>query len=281
MKEQFPFREEERIVQKARRQSRRRMIGTTVITLLSFLIIGGMLKWQWTAYGLHEKAKVEEAKSELYGGNRHMSPIETNNHLFQPSQTAYRYALLQQIPIETRQVEVGASNRLYFEPTPYARYDIYGTKQMMFFPPNEKGNLNDEPMASYQEAAVSLTHPMRYEDIQQALPKEVIVHWIGPLERIDEPVVNDETLGIALRDKAGELYEEPLRNFLINADILKKKKIREHEEVAKQAKRINRATTIGEIETYGLVIEADRATLQQMKQLPFVHTMSYGIGKDE
>ncbi len=288
MKEQFPFLEQEQLVQHARKKSRRKMIVTSILTIFVVLTIVGALKWQLTAYHLHKQAVKEEVKEELYGGNRYMSPIENTVGLFTATSEAYRYALLNGKPVGAMYVALPYERPLtYFEPRPFERYRVTGEKVMLWYHPetNYPSVPKELPQYAYQEVALSFDDAYTLGEVMSDLPKGVTARWgwvtIDKLgDEGEEGLENDRALGIALYNKGGEKYDDALMQFNEHLALLLERDRTYFEELKDVQEKVNGIQRTEDVPIIGLVVEGKKEALQQLQTIPYVRAMSTGIGEE-
>lgn len=288
MKEQFPFLEQEQLVQHARKKSRRKIVVTSILTIFVVLTIFGALKWQLTAYHLHKQAVKEEVKEELYGGNRYMSPIENTVGLFTATSEAYRYALLNGKPVGAMYVALPYErSHSYFEPRPFERYRVTGEKVMLWYHPetNYPSVPKELPQYAYQEVALSFDDTYTLGEVMDDLPEGVTARWgwisIQKLnDEEEEGLENDDALGIALYNKGGEKYEDALMQFQESLALLLERDRTYFEELKDVQERLNGIQRTEDVPVIGLVVEGKKEDLQQLQTIPYVRAMSTGIGEE-
>ncbi|WP_010306753.1 anti sigma factor C-terminal domain-containing protein [Kurthia senegalensis] len=224
----------DKIIQQAKRKSKRRIFLVSGATIVLATLLIGFTKMLITPYYLDKKAVEQQLYYELVGADQRVGDWEMTNRLVGSSATAPIFKI-----VGDRHVYVGdatlqnATENRHLQPLVGSDDNYNGSRVMHFYHPafqyDTKANAAKQ-LAQLQnnevaEMAISFNEAYTLERLQQLLPSSITLEWnwvdtftkaeaASNSKEAEEPMNEYEVVGFPMADNQGEAYSQPVTQFV-------------------------------------------------------------------
>lgn len=289
----------EKIIQQAKRKSKRRIVSMSALTLVLALLLIGFTKMLITPYYLDKKAIEQQLYYELVGANQRVGDWDMNNRLVGSSANAPIFKL-----IGDRHVYVGdatlqnATENRHLQPLVGSDDNYNGSRVMHFYYPSfhydvkpdatkQLAQLQEDEVA---EMAISLNEAYTLERLQQLLPSSVTLawNWVDPFTQaevaanekaVEEPMTEYDVIGFPMADNDGKAYSQPVNQFIETLQRAAEKSGPYKEQFANMYEAIQgngKQVTANDVKIVGAVVVGTKEDLTALVKKQYIEASEMG-----